>query len=272
MRPAATVTILALLATAPGPARGPDDLVRDGNAAARRGELDLAAGCYADAARLTTDPGLVAFNRGVVALRRGRPRDAELHFLAALDDRESPPTRRDAANYNLGLALLLRGGSAEVYRAAVSANERCLAASPDSATLAGDAAHNLELAKLLRREADLRERQTAPPPPETPTDQVARAGNEATQEPGAAPTPRSGTTAGATAGKPAQPAGVPRSTGQTTAGHGTLPVLPDAEEFPPLSPEDARALLRGHAARLVRNRAAGVEPVVGPERPNARDW
>ena len=269
----AAVTLLALLATAPGSTRGPDDLVRDGNAAARRSEFDAAAGCYADASRLTADPGLVAFNRGILDLQRGRHRDAELHFLAALDDREAPPSRRDAANYNLGLALLLRGGSAAVYRAAVSANERCLAASPASATLAGDAAHNLELAKILCREADIRERQTSPPPPpETSPEQVARPGPDATPEAGNSP-PTPGTSpSNATVGKPAPATGSPRPTGQTTAGRGTLPVLPDAEECPPLSPADARALLQGHAARLVRNRAASVEPIVGPERPNARDW
>ena len=269
----AAVTLLALLATAPGSPRGPDDLVRDGNSAAQRGEHDTAANCYSEAARFTTDPSLVAFDRGVLDLQRGRHRDAELHFLAALDDRVSPPARRDAANYNLGLALLLRGGSAAIYRAAVVANERCLAASPASATLAGDAAHNLELAKILLRESEIRERQTTPPPPpETSPGQVARSGPDATPEPGTAPTPASSSSASATAGKPAPATGSPRPTGQTTAGRGTLPVLPDAEECPPLSPADARALLQGHAARLTRNRAASVEPVTGPERPNARDW
>ncbi len=269
MRRPAALTVLALLATAPGPPRDPDDLVRDGNAAALRGELDSAAGCYAEAARWTTDPGLVALNRGVLELRRGRPRDAELLFLASLDDRDAPPARRAAANYNLGLALLLRGGSAAVYRAAVTANERCLAATPASAALAGDAAHNLELAKLLASEAEVRERQTAPPPPDTSPELVARANNEATAEPGTVPAPQSGASVSATGGKPA---GSPRNTGQATAGQGTLPVTPDAEEYPPLSPADARALLQGHAARLSRNRAASAETPAGPERPDARDW
>lgn len=268
MRPAA-LTLLALLATSPGPARGPDDLVRVGNAAAASGEFDLAAGHFADAARLTTDPGLVAFNRGVIELQRGRPRDAELHFLAALDDQAAARGRRAAANYNLGLALLQRGGSAAVYRAAVSANECCLASPPADATLAGDAAHNLELAKLLAREAEQRERQSAPPPPDTSADEVARNGSEETPGQESPSAPSSGSTANATGGKPAGP---PRTTSQTTAGQGTLPILPDAEEFPPLSPADARALLQGHAARLARNRAAGAEVPGGPERPNARDW
>ena len=272
MRPAASLTLLALLAAAPGPPRGPDDAVRDGNAAAQRGELDFAAGCYADASRMTTDPGLVAFNRGVIGLRRGRPRDAELHFLAALDDRDAPPDRRAAANYNLGLAILQRGGSAAVYRAAVAANERCLAATPASATLAGDAAHNLELAKILAREAEVRERQTAPPPPERSPEKVARTGPDATAESGTVPTPQSSSAASATGVKQTALTGPPRTTSQPTAGRGTLPVLPDAEEYPPLSPDDARALLQGHAARLTRNRAASAETPAGPERPDARDW
>ena len=273
MRPALALTALALLSTGPGPSAGPDDLVRAGNAAARVGELDSAVGYYADAATPTADPGLVAFNRGVVELRRGRHREAELQFLAALDDRDAPAQRRAAANYNLGLALLRRGGSSAVYRAAVAATERCLEASPDSGTLAGDAAHNLELSKLLWREARTREREATPPyAPDPPAERGPPPGPDPSLKPTGVPNQSSGPPGSAVGAKPASLTGPPRTTTQTTAGGGTLPVLPDAELFPPLTPDDARALLRRHAVRLAKDRAATAELLTGPERPDGRDW
>ena len=273
MRSATGLTLLALLTTGSGPVRVPEDLVREGNAAVQRGDLDRAAQCYADAATRTTDPGLVAFNQGVIALQRGRYRDAELHFLAALDDRDAPAERRATAHYNLGLALLLRGGSAAIYRAAVRANERCLEATPNAGTLTSDAGHNLEVAKLLWREARDREREATPPPPvEPPPESVPQSPPEAPPDAGTTPKSEPGAAAREAGAKTARSTAPPRTTTQTTPGRGTLPVLPDNEQFPPLSPEDARALLQRHAARLAKDRAASAELLAGPERPDRRDW
>ena len=263
------VTALALLGTGPGPVRRPDDLVREGNAAARAGDLDRATAAYADASGRAADPGLVAFNRGVVELRRGRHRDAESHFRAALDDRDAPADRRADAEYNLGLALLLRGGAAAVYRAAVEANARCLELSPGPGPRAGDAAHNLELAKLLWHEARDRERQA---PPESPPEPDPPADPDPAPEVATAPAPQAGSAARDAGAKPTPPTGPPRATGRTTAGRGTLPVLPDADLPPPLSAQDARAHLQRHAARLARGRAAVADLLAGPERPDGRDW
>jgi len=272
MRTAVTLTAVVLLAIGSGPARPAADGVRAGNAAARRGDFDAAQQEYAAAAALTTDPGLVAFNRGVVALQRGQYRDAELHFSASLDDRDAPAERVHGANYNLGLALLQRGGSSAVYRAAADACERCLAGSPADGTLRSDAAHNLELAKLLGRAARDRERLTAPPVPESAPEEATRPSPPTPSEVGPTPETQAGTTAGA-AERARTPAGAaPRTTTQTTPGTGTLPVLPDAETYPPLTPADARALLQGHANRLAKSRAAAAELPAGPERSDARDW
>lgn len=273
MRSATALTFLAFFTAGSGPVLAPDDMVREGNAAFGRGDLDRAAQCYADAATRTTDPGLVAFNQGVIALQRGRYRDAELHFLAALDDRDAPAERRANANYNLGLALLLRGGSEAIYRAAATANERCLEATPNAGTLTSDASHNLEVAKLLWREALERERKATPPSPvEPPPESVVQSPPESPSDSGTTPKPDSATAARGAEGRPATPTTPPRTTTQRTAGRGTLPVLPDSEQFPPLSPEDARALLQRHAARLTKDRAASAELLAGPERPDNRDW
>ncbi len=272
MRPAALITFLSLFMIGSGPVRQTDDLVREGNVAVQRGDLDRAAQYFADAATRTTDPGLVAFNQGVIALQRGRTRDAEVDFLAALDDRDAPAERRATAHYNLGLALLLRGGSAAIYRAAATANERCLQANPTAGTLSSDAAHNLELAKLLWREALERERKVTPPPPvEPPPESVVPSPPESPPDAGTTPKPDPASAARGAEGQPASSA-PPRTTSRTTAGRGTLPVLPDSEQYPPLSPEDARALLQRHAARLTKDRAASAELLAGPERPDRRDW
>ena len=102
MRSATALTFLAFFTAGSGPVLAPDDMVREGNVAVQRGDLDRAAQCYADAATRTTDPGFVAFNQGVIALQRGRHRDAELHFRAALDDRDAPAERRANAELLAG--------------------------------------------------------------------------------------------------------------------------------------------------------------------------
>ena len=272
MRPAVTLTAVALLAIGSGHTPPAADGVRVGNAAARRGDFDAASREYALAAVGAIDPGLVAFNRGVVALQQGQYRDAESHFLAALDDRDAPAERVNAANYNLGLALLQRGGTSAVCRAAADANERCLAGSPADGTLRSDAAHNLELAKLLGRAARDRERLTAPPVPESAPEEATRPSTPPPTEGNSTATTPAGTPAGAAGLTRTPPGGATRPTTQTTPGTGTLPVLPDAEAYPPLAPADARALLQGHAARLAKSRATAADLPAGPERPDARDW
>lgn len=276
MRVHATILILAAgLAVAADPAdrRPPDELIRLGNEAYLRGDLDAADGYYAAAAERTTDPGLVAFNRAAVAVQMGEPREAELYYLRVLDDQAAPPDRRAKAWYNRGVCLLARGGSAAVYRSAIACFEQSLDLLPAGDPLAADARHNLELAKLLWAEARTTEK-TRPrpndpppdvpdPPPEEGTGQDAGADPNGTDgQPGVRPE--------AVPGRP--PGGRPRDTNQESPGVGNLPVVLDADRPQPLTPEDTRAILQRVAERLEKDRRATARLLTGPERPDVCDW
>jgi hypothetical protein len=51
-----------------------------------------------------------------------------------------------------------------------------------------------------------------------------------------------------------------------------LPVIPDAAQPQPMTPEDTREHLRRVDARLKRQRQELADAVRGPDRPAARDW
>ena len=157
-----TIAAAAILTVSASPGeRPPDELVRLGNLAYHSGDVSTAGRLYESAAVRTTDPGLVAFNTAAVRFADGDYRAAEVHYLQALSDPAIPPGRRAEAEYNRGVCLLRRGGSADVYRAAIAAFEAALAVPGADAGLAADARHNLELAKLLWADA---RRDVADPP------------------------------------------------------------------------------------------------------------
>ena len=74
-------------------------------------DLNVAEQHYNAAMERTDDPGLVAFNKAVIALQLGDLRDAELHYLRCLDDQAAPPLRRKffaffhSKNYDLGIII-----------------------------------------------------------------------------------------------------------------------------------------------------------------------
>src|SRR5688572_15489442 len=105
-RAALFLTAAALVSAAP--ADPPDELVRRGNAAFRSGDPFAAVKLYAAAGERTDDPGLVAFNAAAALFDQGEYREAELHYLRALDDRAAPPDRRAKALYNRGVCLVKR--------------------------------------------------------------------------------------------------------------------------------------------------------------------
>ena len=255
-----TRLLLVLFAVSVPPPAGsadesaPDERLRRGNEAFKRGELDAAGEAYARAAERTTDPGLAAFNLGVVELSRGNAREAELCFARTLDDEAAPADRLAKAYYNCGVALLSRGGGAAVARAAIACFELALAGGLLDAPTAADAQHNHELAKLIWNEARKAERK--PPMPNEPLPPVEPPPLEVkAPEPTPAGDPGSGR-----GGRPTSAGAAPKTppateTEQSTPGAGTLPVLLDREPLAPLSPDDARALLRRVTARLVKDRA-----------------
>ena len=273
--PLLILTTGLLISAAPIDSRSPEELIRLGNAASLRGDLALAEQHYTAAMERTDDPGLVAFNKAAIALQFGELRDAEVHYLRCLDDQAAPPLRRAKAQYNRGVCLLARGGSATVYRSAISCLEQCLDLNHDDAILNADAQHNLEIAKLLWNRSRIQER-TPPDPSELPPEVFEPPPRSQQPDPifntdTGTDNANSGTQTAAQSG-PA-PQGQPANkSSQKHAGAGSLPVLLDSDQREPLAPEDARALLQNAAKRLKSDRAFNAEMLAGPERPHVRDW
>jgi tetratricopeptide (TPR) repeat protein len=252
----------------------PDELLRRGNAAYARGDLETADRSYTDAAERTTDPGLAAFNRAAVLVARGAYRDAELHYIRTLADAAIPTERRQKALYNLGVCRLKLGGDAAVYRSAIACFQHCLEIPIIDPALEADARHNLEVAKVLWNQA--RGSEATPPkandatpddwptPLQEPTADLAEFGDEIgptlQNRPRPVTVPQTETT------------GQPLETETLTPGPGTLPVLPDSDTLLTLSLEECRAWLKQAAARIAKQREETNRLLAGPERTDVRDW
>jgi hypothetical protein len=275
--------LFASTAAAPLATDNPDELVRLANEAQRAGDADSADRLYATAAERTTDPGLVAYNRAGVLFERKQYREAERHYDRVLDDAACPPARAARAWYNRGTCLLNRGGSIDVYRAAIACFENALdnpAAGPD---VLGRAPHNLELAKLLWMEEAKKARPDEPP---SPNNKIPEEENRLPQsdpnrmsgeDPSAGMEPAD---AGATpqAGSHQQTASQPdkgttqKPADQKVAGPRTLQMIEDKDEVQQLSPEDARTYLQETAKRRKRELRALLDTLYGPTLPGVRDW
>lgn len=266
---------LALLSAAPP--SSPEDWQREADAAFSRGDLAAAEHLYAAAAERSSDPGLVAFNRGVLLFARGEFRDAETHFRRCLADTTIPPERRANALYNLGTSQLRRGTASEIYRSAVENIEAGLRTGLLNETVSADARHNLELAKLHWAQARLKDSKPDNPndppleekperPPPKPESGPTEVGPDAGTGPdGSGTAPRAipfsgGTTGGANAAE------------AKTAGSGSLPVLTDTDGVQKLTPEDTHAYLARIGHRLTKDRRDTAQLVAGPDRKNVRDW
>lgn len=269
--------VLALLSGAEAKSsRSPEELVREANAAALAGDLDAAEKLYAAAEERSLDPGLIAFNKGAVSVRRGEFREAELNFLRALDDRDCPAERRVKALYNRGVCLLHRGGLSE-YRTAIDSFERCLGLLSADDPLTADARHNLELAKLLwaqaRAKASQKPKPNDPPkdpPPDTAPPETAgkdpftldQGGPDLWQPAGGQVDPLGGVGKNAAA----------NGTDQKAPGKGNLPVLPDSNEKLKLTEEDAQQYLLRIEQRLQKDRRDTAALTTPAERPKVKDW
>jgi tetratricopeptide (TPR) repeat protein len=276
--------LFCALAAAPLPTDTPDDLIRRANEALRAGDAEGADQLYGAAEERTTDPGLVAFNRAGVLFEQKKYRDAERHYDRVLEDAACPPARSARAWYNRGTCLLNRGGTLEVYRAAIACFENALdnpAADPE---VRDRAPHNLELAKLLWLEEARKAKPDQPPSPN----------NKIPEEENKLPRPEPDRKAGADQGTGTDPAEggstprpgtqpqpvpqpnagtAPKSADQNVAGpNANLQVIEDRDDVQQLSPEDARAYLEETRKRRKRELNALLETLYGPDRPGVRDW
>lgn len=271
--------IAALLAISAGPAE-PEDLVRQANEAFTRGDLESADLLYTQAEERSPDPGLVAFNKGTVLARRGDFRRAEFCFRRTLGDADVPAARRRHALISLGNCLVKQAGESDLKRlqAAIECYELALR-EPLEEGMRLDAEHNLEVAKLLWAKARAKrpnnpkdpdwedpENQKDPPPdPKKPPESPGKEDNgegKNKAEPATKVEPGKGQDKGVAVKDAPKPA----------PGQGNLPVLPDTEDVPSRSPDDARTFLKKAADRLQRERQKLREDAAQGERPRANDW
>lgn len=170
----------------------------------------------------STDPGLVAFHRGVELARLGRHRDAAEQFQRSLSD--AAGDRRARALYNLGLCQLHSADRPATLRAIESLRSAREQAGP---ALATDIETSLTIAErmlaLLNEGAKSGE---GDDPTTRPPDRSA------VGEPANAKSPRS-KSGDATVGQP-KPGGKGQETDQLAPGAGNLPAIPDTDELMPI--------------------------------------
>lgn len=277
------LSLACLLAAGPPQAEAPDELVRRANEALRAGDADTADKLYTAAEERATDPGLVAFNRAAVLFERGDYREAERHYDRVLDDAACPPDRAARAWYNRGTCLLHRGGTIEVYRAAIACFENALDSPAADQEVRDRAPHNLELAKLhwnkKRLEASKPE-DVSPnekPPPEE--DRQPRPEQSKTDggldpnlvdDPGAPGAPKTGQQPQPVPQKGDAKSG-PTEQGNVAANNPNLQAPEDRDEVQRLSPEEARAYMKEAAKRRKRELQSLLETLYGADRAGAQD-
>lgn len=228
------------------------------------------------------DPGLLACNRAAIHFAQGDYYQAELDYRLALQDADAPAERVARAWYNLGTALLHRGGSVDVYRSAIACFEHALGESL-AGPLAADVRYNLELAKLRWAEArkksspsskaisraaedDLPQR----PPRERPGSSSSPAKNPS-RDPPASPT---NSPLGPNKSPGTQPpkSSPPPTDAQRLPGAGHLRPLLDTDQPQVLTAEETREYLRQAAERLQRDRRTLEQSLYGRDRPGVLDW
>jgi len=271
---------LATALVAAGPPQPPENVIRDGNDAFGRGDLESAESLYARAEERTPDPGLVAFNKGTALYHRGDFRRAELCFRRALGDADIPADRRSRALYNLGNCLVRQAGDTDVrqLQSAIDCYELALRESSDEG-IRSDAGHNLEVAKLLwakaraRRPAGERDPEWDEPrePKQPPPDSTKPPEGPGPDGTGEGPK-KLDTGPKLDIGKGPESGLTPKEAEKAAPGQGNLPVLPDTDEVRSMPLEDVRAELKRNGQRLQRERQKLREEAAQGERPRANDW
>jgi tetratricopeptide (TPR) repeat protein len=250
------------------------ELVRQGNLAFAREDYDSAVRLYEQAEVLTTDPGLVAFNKAAALYRLGEYRQAEQHFRRCLEDASG--LRRARSLYNLGNSLVKRARTydVEVLREAVGCYEACLSEGQADSDLVVDARDNLKFAREALAQAEVA-RKNNPDQKENPDkdpNDPRHQRNPSSRSDGNDAEPARGAgqdQMGDQRGIPGQrpiPAGQ-----QPRPGAGNVPVLREGDS-PPLSPQDTEALLKHVEDRIRREHRQRQRSPVPPSPRNLKDW
>jgi hypothetical protein len=276
--------LLIVLASGAAPPPDPEALLREGNAAVARGDLQAAASSYARALERTTDPAPVAFNLAAVRLRlavegppEDRPRELrEAELLFGSFTRSGNP-RRARALYGVGVCQLQRaeGGDLAAARSAVGCFRECLLEPSVDASLVEDARHNLARARLLALQLA--------PPPQSSENQQEPPGDGMKDPPkppdrNSAGDERSDATgtekkSGDDLATPPEGGEARETSARNPHGRSGAPTIPDRNEPTPLGTGDAAAYLEkaGRALRADREQQRRQQ-AASPSLPDVRDW
>lgn len=243
-------------------------------AAFQEGRYEDASRYYTLAAMTAEHPGRCAHNHGVVLFHLGKYRDAERLFRSALESHDAE-SRRPSSLFNLGVCLMQASDGKDPQRLAdaIECFRRCAETSPPDSDLAADSRHNLELAKRLWRRA--RGQEAAPPDRDltsgSDTPPTAAKDSQSQANPG-------GTKSSTGSEKPmfipkTGPNEVTRpmpSDATPPPGAGKHTPIPEDDQLKPLSPGEARQLVRDAMDRIHRERRLLQKPTPTP-RPYP-DW
>jgi Ca-activated chloride channel family protein len=243
-----------------------DSLLRQGNEAFARQDYENALTFYEQAESLTTDPGLISFNKAAAHYRLGQHREAIECYRRCLEDDQAPVARRARGHFDLGNALLqYAGDNAQTLAEAVAAYRACLHQPALSASLRADARHNLEIAQMLWLKArgklpeDKKTDPNKPPYPQENEDKKDDAGAYVAVNP-------------SKDGQRREVGDLPNAPKpKQMRSQGTSKHLPDEEQVRPVSPEDTLATLAEHARRIAEARRRMRNPN-GPAELTTKDW
>jgi Ca-activated chloride channel family protein len=283
----AAAALVALVFLGAASITDPQSLLKEGDAAAARGDYAAAVELYRKAEPRTTEPVEVAYRLGVVkyqlAVEAGGGRDlfeAEELFRCCVG-RGNP--RRAACLFGLGNCLLLkaRGKNLELARAAVEAYEQCLQEPGLSAEFTADARHNLERAKLVTlqllapatRPED--KNSTEPPPdPDPDPKNPPNTGRHDSNPPSGTDPKNSGKPDPNGTPQPVKPdpGQTPIQVPETAPGVGNLSPIPDVADPQPVPPKEALSHLESATQRILQERQAYRLQKTRPVVPGVRDW
>jgi tetratricopeptide (TPR) repeat protein len=270
------IPILGIFLLSGASVSDPGELLRRGNAAFALEQYETALELYEQAEIRTTDPGLVAFNKGAALYRLGRYREAEIHYLLSRQDAEGE--RLPRVLYDLGNTLLMesRARDAKLLARAITSYEECLRQENAPAELLEDAKHNLTLAKVLLQKAKNAKNPDYPneqnpdirPPRQEDAEndsQDRRLGSDFLDSRN-----------GGRQGRHVQP-GDPDSEGANSdqpreGAMGNLPPIPDEDKLTPLSSQDTAAYLKKTADRILEERRKHHMISVARPSQNIKDW
>jgi tetratricopeptide (TPR) repeat protein len=250
-----------MLLLAAEPHEKAEALIRDAILAVDREQFPLADQLLSQAESRTSDPGLVAFNRGILLAQQKRFRDAEVQFRRSLEDSEIPLERRVRGWFNLGNTLVQQAGEENLaqLRSAIGCYENALDRLDSRHPLYSDLVHNLELAKMLWAKANARQPQPKEPneePPERPEPKQKQESLQ--QDEGKNEDMKSKQQEGKEKSDFVEKKGDAKAKETTekkkTPGAGRLPVLKDDSQVQPISQDDTRRMLQRIADRLERER------------------